>query len=173
MKRAELYQRSVDILAKAYMDNTLEHNNCAACAVGNLVAANNGYEIIPNLKMSAVAQWCKPKGIGVDFFNPEWHKVFMTGGVHDVRTGNITRHQDRDPQAYRGEAAQQIDSTGYSWQELSQIEHAFEIAPKGSSEDEWMFNGLMAVVDVLDRIHENTDEAVTRKSKYLFESQLN
>ncbi len=52
------------------------------------------------------------------------------------------------------------------------IEHAFEYAPKGNSEDDYMFNGLMAVVDALDIIHENTDINITKEIKQKFVKQL-
>lgn len=42
MKRPELYQKTVDILVKAYFDDTLQHGNCYACAVGNIIAGNCG-----------------------------------------------------------------------------------------------------------------------------------
>ncbi len=61
-----------------------------------------------------------------------------------------------------------IDSTGYTWQELAKIEYAFETAPRGNSDEDWMFNGLMAVVEVLDIIHENTDTNITTQTKTKF-----
>ena len=40
MKDPTLFNRTVDILAKAYFAGTLIHGSTCACAVGNLVAAN-------------------------------------------------------------------------------------------------------------------------------------
>lgn len=40
MERKELYERSVNILVDAYMNNTLQHGTACACAVGNLIAAS-------------------------------------------------------------------------------------------------------------------------------------
>jgi hypothetical protein len=62
----------------------------------------------------------------------------------------------------------QAESTGYLHAEVLLIEKTFESAPMGQTEDEWMFNGLMAVIEVLDEIHENKDTEVTQKSKALF-----
>lgn len=135
MLKPELYQRTVDILVKAYFEDTLRHGDCSACAVGNLV--NYG----------------KPKETW------EWASVFYTGGMG----------QELFPCNYIGKAKDEIDSTGYTWQELAKIEYAFETAPKGISNDEWMFNGLMAVIDVLDQIHENTDTQVTATTKQRFQ----
>lgn len=135
MLKPELYQKTVDILVKAYFEDTLEHGNCEACAVGNIV--NYG----------------KPKK------TLEWSNVFCTS----------SHIQIVEPRNYEGTAKDEIDSTGYTWQELSQIEYAFETAPRGNSDDKWMFNGLMAVIDVLDKIHENTDNQVTATTKQRFQ----
>lgn len=135
MLKPELYQKTVDILVKAYFEDTLEHGNCSACAVGNIV----NYE---KSKMS----W-------------SWANVFCTS----------SRIQIVEPNNYEGAAKDEIDSTGYTWRELAKIEYAFETAPKGNSGDEWMFNGLMAVIDVLDQIHENTDNQVTATTKQRFQ----
>ena len=39
MERTELFNKSVDVLVKAYKSGSLSHYNCQACAVGNLVSA--------------------------------------------------------------------------------------------------------------------------------------
>lgn len=66
---------------------------------------------------------------------------------------NFPSPQILSPRNYSGSAKKQIDATGYSWQELARVEYAFESAKKGESADDWMFNGLMAVLDVLADIH--------------------
>lgn len=135
MINPELYQRTVDILVKAYFEDTLAHGSCTACAVGNIV--NYG---------KSKKTW-------------RWSEVFFTGFMEqNVCSSN-----------YKGQAKIEIDSTGYKWKQLAKIEYAFETAPKGNSDDEWMFNGLMAVIDVLDEIHQNTDKEVTEVSKKKFE----
>lgn len=70
------------------------------------------------------------------------------------------------------EAHWQVDRTGYSVNELAKIEYAFETAPRNCDyedhlNDEWMFNGLMAVVDVLADIH-GIDLAEKESAKALF-----
>jgi hypothetical protein len=36
------FENSVDVLVKAYLNDTLEHGQCHACAVGNLICAETG-----------------------------------------------------------------------------------------------------------------------------------
>ena len=91
-----------------------------------------------------------------------WSEVFMTAW------GEQTLVKSR----YVGEAKKQIDGTGYSLKQLMKIEFAFETADEGDSQDEWMFNGLMAVIDVLDKIHENKNEQLTIQSKNKFIKQI-
>jgi len=148
MKNKQLYDKTVGILVDAYFNDTLKHNYCTACAAGNIVAANMGFAF------TGLAWRSENK----TYEMPYWNHVFLTS----------TFRQRRCPKWYVGEAKLQIDSTGYTWQELAKIEYAFETAQKGNSDDEWMFNGLMSVIDVLDIIHENTDTHVTTlyKSKF-------
>lgn len=147
MKNEQLYNKTVDILVQAYFNDTLKHGNCYACAVGNMVAANKSYKYY--------------QGIWVEAFS-WWDNVFSTDSDCGIQTIEINN--------YTGEAKEQIDSTGYSVRELAKIERSFETAPRGNSDDEWMFNGLMAVIDVLDKIHENTDAELTNTTKLRFAS---
>lgn len=140
MIKPELYKRTVDILVEAYFNDTLEHDWPCWCAVGNLVEKTGGFH--------------------GDNRYPSWINCFVT----DSNDGS----QTIKPEAYRGGAKQEIDQTGYKWQELAKIEYAFETAPKGSSDEDWMFNGLMAVIDVLDEIHQNTDTETTNATKQRF-----
>ena len=139
MKNQEHFDRTVQILVGAYLNNTLMHRNCHACAVGNLIAANLGIPYSKDLK------W-----IGRQV---AWKEVFVTFRYQIA--------QLKRPWAYTGEAKVQIDSTGYTWQELAKMEYAFERAPMGHSRDEHMFNGLMAVVEVLAQIHELEENVKT------------
>lgn len=145
MKKKELYQKTVDILVQAYFNDTLEHSDCTACAVGNIVAANIETCTIP---YSSKLPW-----------RGEWSNVFCTSGCE----------QDIDPSEYRGNAKLVIDATGYKWQELAKIEKAFESVRYNEDEDKWMFDGLMAVIDALDEIHENKDASITTTSKNRFQ----
>lgn len=94
------------------MNDTLDHCDCTACAVGNLIRASMGTRCI------------------------SW-----------FTTLSLYRHEGI---AEPGQGARQMASTGYSIEQLDGIERAFECS---SQEGDWMFNGLMAVVDVLAEIH--------------------
>jgi hypothetical protein len=137
------FNHTVNVLVNAYMNDKLQHGICDACAVGNIVMA------------------CCNKPGRIDLCNG-WPTVFVTGGNHQ---------QKRMPIFYEGEAKRQIDATGYTWQELARIEKAFEFHDTDSFDpedaDEAMFNGLMAVVDVLADIH-GIDLTVREEAKALF-----
>lgn len=147
------FNDTVNILVKAYLNDTLAHGDCWACAVGNIVADKIGYKVVKkqnHLSCSWVGK------LGLTGF-PEWDNVFCTS----------MGEQDLFPEEYYGRAKKQIDSTGYSWKQLARIEFAFESADQGNSSDEWMFSGLMAVVDVLAEIH-NVDLIQRESAKLLF-----
>lgn len=145
MKDLKKFNHTVNVLLKAYLNDTLERGNCYACAVGNLVAEALGTKVCPVLRT-----W---ENNELTF----WDNVFMT----------YIHHQEIIPENYRDSAKEQIDATGYTWQQLAKIEFAFETGCRGSSEDDKMFNGLMAVVDVLAEIHEIDLETV-KETKELF-----
>lgn len=161
MQREQLYHKTVDILVQAYFNDTLQHGNCFACAVGNIVAANCGikFQLMARENKRFYDMIVKPltwEGYGIDI------KKTITYFAHD--NGE-----------YPQELSYQIIKSGYSFKELNQIEQAFESAvslsyePKfGQTDDEAMFNGLMNVIDALDEIHENKDEATTQSSKKKF-----
>jgi hypothetical protein len=139
--------------------------NCTACAVGNLVAANLGYKYVKTkthttgqCELRHTWEHKENKAPGSIFrFTSRWSDVFGTPyGVQYFHLNN-----------YSGEAKREIDSTGYSVSDLAKIEFAFESAPKGCNQEEWMFNGLMAVVEVLGQIHE-ADQETIQASKDLF-----
>jgi hypothetical protein len=143
MKSEQLYNKTVGILVDAYMNDTLKHGMCTHCAVGNIICGN--------MYDGNMTEWWKNYSM-----NNGWANVFQNGVPV-----NLSR--------YKGEPKKQIDSTGYSVYELAAIESAFELANTTKEyNDENMFNGLMAVIDVLDKIHENTDSVVTVATKSRF-----
>ena len=164
MKNPELYKKTVDILVAAYFNDTLEHGNCYACAVGNIIAGNCGYGFIKMEKNDVVAPLFNVyTGCGKlywdrdnDINNNPLQK--MTGG-HFMELATTKQWEF-------------IRKTGYSGGELARIEHAFESQNKGTKSDEEMFNGLMAVINVLDEIHENKDEEITQTQKSRFNKTL-
>lgn len=113
------FENSVDVLVKAYFNDTLQHGNCSACAVGNLIS--DAMQIPMTQDANGLLRWV------------------------DVKWSWFT--SSRSPLAIRQRAA-----IGYSDEEVRRIENAFEFA-KGNSSDQYMFNGLLAVVEVLADIH--------------------
>lgn len=153
------FHHSVNVLLKAYLNDTLVHSNCYACAVGNLVADACGY-VYAKAKDFPTRQTgllLHPDTLLWRSVLVEWNNVFMTSeGTQHVQ------HLEFD-----GEAKRQIESTGYDWRQLAAIEFVFETANKGKNKDDHMFNGLMAVVDVLAQIH-NIDLSTVKETKELF-----
>ncbi len=145
MKNKELFDNTVKILVNAYLDNSLVQGNCHACAVGNIIAASMRIKYDKNLK------W-----IGQQV---AWPQVFVTVSFEIA--------QVKRPWNNTGPAKEQISSTGYTWQELAQIEYAFERARWAKLQEERMFNGLMAVIEVLSQIHE-MDEITKEATRELF-----
>lgn len=147
------FNHTVNVLVQAYLNNTLIHNDCAACAVGNIIAAEIGAKIITDESGFFGSSWVR----GGNEIVVGWTEVFCT----------TSRGQHINSKAYIGQVKRQIDVTGYSWQELAAVERAFESAPSGGSGDSYMFNGLMAVVDVLADIH-GIDLQAKESAKLLF-----
>jgi hypothetical protein len=146
------FDETVAILVKAYLEGTLEHANCYACAVGNIVAS---HWQIPFIKSEIGNDW--PAGN-----DAHWYELVGCGGsVKGIKNDSM-----------RIMALHQIAPTGYSAEELIRIEYSFERAHNPGewndfTNDEWMFNGLMAVVDVLAEIH-GIDLTTKEESKKLF-----
>ena len=145
MKKEELYNKTVDILVQAYLNDTLQHLNCYACAVGNMIAANLGIKMI---KEDTMIKW-------EDYGDKK--QVNWFAGLRGL---SYASHE---------EFKKEIESTGYSIVEIDKIEKAFEGVPE---EGDKMFNGLMAVIDVLDEIHENQDTLVTAAQKERFKKEI-
>lgn len=152
MKNKELFKRTLDILVKAYQNDTLEHGSCTACAVGNIVAANMEIKISTLGHTLMWDNWMpywqkllstvrKQKGIDSSIIILRENEEFIQGQL------NLNSSQLKEPM-------QQILSTGYTFKELAEIEWAFETADEGNNKDDYMFNGLLAVYDVLCKIHE-------------------
>jgi hypothetical protein len=131
------FNHTLNVLVKAFFDGTLTHGDCGACAVGNIVADSVGTREF--------------------YVAPPWHEYDIAEGWAAVFCTVQKNKQFFRPTWYKGEAKRQIDATGYSFKELARIEKAFEkYNSKYTMEENTvvaMFNGLMAVVDVLAEIH--------------------
>lgn len=137
------FTQTVNVLVQAYLNDSLRHGSCDACAVGNLIDYRRPLTI-------------KEKKLMRDH-TAGWNKVFCTF--------NYKKGQEIHEVNYNGLAKKQIESTGYHWRELAQIEFAFERHRFDNGDA--MFNGLMAVVDVLAEIHK-VDLSVKENAKLLF-----
>jgi len=126
MKNEKLYHETVDILANAYMNNTLVHGTCAACAVGNIIAARQGMQVIKNSETTFM--WAKATiEEGITLGSPKWQSVFVTKTKETSGRGRILRaHLDLNN--YYGMAKKQIDATGYEPIQLAYMEKRFEQA---------------------------------------------
>jgi hypothetical protein len=141
MKNEALYNKTVDILVQAYFEDSLSHMLCQACAVGNIIAYHT------NQRDKSGKLFCK------DY---SW-------------SGLVRGHWIMDTPNEEKIADIQVKSTGYTAQQLLQIETAFE---KCNGVGDRMFNGLMAVIEVLDQIHENTDTQITTSAKERFKKTV-
>lgn len=153
MKNKELYHKTIDILVKAYLNDTLLHENACGCAIGNLIAYNKGLSMVFNKEAYNTPE--KLRWVGD---NPEWCKYLsrLRGYWSDLYPIDNDR------------ALEQIAYTGYSVDEVDRIEKAFESADDEDN-DNRVFDGLMAVVEALDIIHENTDSELTTEIKAKFQ----
>jgi hypothetical protein len=149
------FHYTVNVLVKAYLNDTLIHGHPCGCAVGNLIAQDLGLKVI--VEGSDQAGW-----IG--------GRYQETGGGFDWFT--VVRPDRIVSKGSRKLGVQQIKATGYSVNEIRRIEHAFESV----QEENDLFNphldpdghkGLMAVVDVLAEIH-NIDLSTKEEAKKAF-----
>lgn len=151
------FNHSVNVLVKAYLNDTLEHDNCSACAVGNLVAAEMGityFKLSPPKHCNGVT----PAFIKADGDCSSWFDCLM--------------YEDSEESLLPDPCANHLKAIGYSISEVQSIEDAFESAPgydlENSLDPEWVFNGLMAVVEVLAEIHGiSLEEATAAKSLFV------
>lgn len=156
MKKQKLFEKTVGILVHAFRNDKLQHGNCRACAVGNIVAANMGIDNQDDRSWTAVGT--KPPGVLFGILPVGWAELFITVNGKQSR---------RDSTEASFEAIHQVAVTGYTVDELAKVEFAFETAPKGMDDDEWMLNGLLAVYDVLCEIHEvDTNTVPTGKEVF-------
>lgn len=152
------FESTVDILVKAYLNDTLRHGECCACAVGNIIASNIG--CVLQLDSEGYFMWIR----NMNEINTVWDNVFYT-------TPDGNQIFDKSQLGIREK--KQIEASGYSLDELMRIEKAFESLNFDRDSDQWnsdnhMYEGLMAVVDVLADIHGIDDLKSKEEAKLLF-----
>lgn len=140
------FSQTVDKLIDWYFKDELKHGSCAHCVVGNLCGGSTLWSYL------FMTDECTGKQLAQQYGSSTF-RLFKFASEFQLLYG----------------ATQVCLKTGYMVNELARIEHAFETAPKGKSADEYMFNGLMAVVDVLADIH-GVD--LQTKEKYKFKFQI-
>ena len=163
MKNEPLYRKTCDILYDAYFKGILFHDCCVACAVGNLISKANNYTVIE--MADGESKWIDSKG---NIVNEDWTLVLCTPKKKPFKKQRQYIHLEN----FNELAQQQILSTGYNIGEFSRLEYAFESAPKGKSEDEYMFNGLVAVIEVLSKIHEVEEDTQIARFKNHYKTKL-
>ncbi len=144
MKNEALYKKTCDILFDAYFNDTLRHGMCSACAVGNI---------------------CKEASKKSGVSNGAWGALFNTSssGQTISKNGITPIYKFFYTPEDVIEAHSLISFTGYHWTELAKIEFAFESAAAGNSLEDHMYNGLVAVLDVLKEIHEVKEDNQTER----------
>ena len=141
MKTPERFDRALKALVQAFFNDTLINTDCHACAVGNIVAAGKGLKLLK-----------------ID--NPEYSCYYAEteSGYDNGAWFDLSHFKNRDKSKL---AIENIAVTGYSYEELLLIESAFmgncelDTSIKMYSKEavtNCMYNGLMAVVDVLCEI---------------------
>lgn len=150
------FDNTVSILVKAFLQGKLQHGSCTACAVGNLVTAAR-----PELKRVNSRIWALADGRNLD--GMDWYQT-------------VRRDFEEVTEAVYTRGIEQLECTGYSLEQITQIEAAFEFRAVDKEkrfsffsmeESEKQYNGLMAVVDVLAEIH-NIDLTTAEAAKLLF-----
>lgn len=161
MNKPELFNKTIAILVKAYFKETLQKGEQCGCAIGNLIAANLGYNVVTT-KYSIY--WLNDMNDGS--IPPLWQYVHENG-----------EYRELSPQSYFDIGAAQLKSTGYQPYETILIERAFEFPydwryhdikyHDDANDDAPIFDRLMAVVDCLVQIHEGS-EIEAEETKLLF-----
>lgn len=152
------FDHTVQVLVQAYLNDTLEKDNCQACAVGNLIAHAAGAVYVrktSNYNGDLLLE-AQPRIV-------DWLGAICTSEDCD---------QQLDKRVYLAQPGIKaaFDSTGYSFEELAQIEYAFESHDGDNplaSDAERQYAGLMGVVDVLAEIH-GLDLTAATQAKALF-----
>ena len=163
----ERVQKAIDIFLDSLNDGTLIAGNCAACAVGNLVAANCG------VKLYLTIDSCGDKTVKPEYdsaFLPEigrpaalrsWVDLFCTGS-HQVRS-NIKGFTP----GFQEEMLAIVNRTGFTIDELAEIEYTFETVARHQG----VIDALEAVVQVMLNFDDNVEdvkEVFTNKAEAIY-----
>lgn len=134
MNRPERFERSVDVLARAFFDGTLRHRDPCACAVGNLVADQIGADTEAESSMD----W--PDHSSHD----NWYDALLDFIYREKKETDIAR------------------PLRYTNTEIAKIEDAFENAPHDDQFEGLMnvLDVLFEIHEIEDQsVRENSREA--------------
>lgn len=183
------FDHTVNVLVQAYLNGKLNPRDCAACAVGNIIADSMGYNIVSKIShypglTTRCNVWINKHG---DIIDECWTDGFVSRLSGEVESGTVHyKGQVMNVDAYlqsvkdNGPLYRQIQSTGYTFLELARIEKAFELGVSSVVNNRFMtpeqkdaaqFAGLMAVVDVLAYIH-GVDLSAKQAAKKLFVKEM-
>lgn len=165
MKNPEQFVKSVDTLVDAYEKGNLKHMSPCNCAVGNLIAYSQGTYRFERKTGGDRSTW-----------------VYLLEAIRTRLLVNATKEELARYQYFRknieGKSSvdmetcyRQIESTGYTANEIERIEAAFEknqvrecgiaYTSRGSSEYDDPLEGLLKAIEVLGNIHEIPEETLT------------
>lgn len=156
-------QKAIDIFLDSLNSNTLQHGTCTACAVGNLVAAGCGVQLF-NRSDFIIADndvFITPYG-SIDI--TDWANLFITSdnGVQEKR--ELSRFTPSDQKRLQA----LIDTTGFTIDELAEIEYTFETVARHTG----VIFALEAVVKVMmsfDEVDQSTvKEVFTNKAEAIY-----
>lgn len=158
--RPDLYKSSCDKLFKAYFDNTLKHGDCRAYAVGNILESGDWKCLF--LTATDIFGRHKTEDATKEDMYMVWKSSIFTRGPEAVSIYRLIIAGREDlietAEEMKREARELINASGYTVEELMRIERTFEVADKGTSAEDHMYNGLVAVLDVLKDIHQVEDD---------------
>lgn len=180
MNRPDRFWRSIDVLATAYLEGTLEPYKCEACAVGNLIAAETPgasvHKSIQNWPSHSTAQDGLWKNASCYGPWPAIKAVQMIDGEVDELVGDFFFGVDLLPltnYSIMQPLPEAATTLPYDTIEFWRIEKALMLSVRAIPEHEDMFDALMSVVETLFDIHEVEDEDLRAEAKQSFEGDYN
>lgn len=161
----ERVQKAIDIFLDSLNDGTLVAGNCAACAVGNLVAANCGVKLSVgkymdgSIKVSPEHDTAFLPELGREAQLRSWVNLFCTSDRGQMRSSikGFTPEMQKEMLAI-------VNRTGFTIDELAEIEYTFETVARHQG----VIDALEAVVQVMLNFDDNVEdvkEVFTKKAE--------
>lgn len=147
MNRPELFKKTYDIMLAKWQEDVIEPRSACGCWIGSLIAGN-AEQIPENERPEALR--LKREGILV---NAEWSRLFSTS--YSRFTMEAYQYRSFDKAERYHDAKIQVDITGYTMEELANMEYAFESM---FSQSEDINESIMSALDSLLKIHDVDDD---------------